>query len=227
MKTILITGASGNLGQVTVTKFLSANFQVLATHSPGKASPLPPHPNLETFAMELTDEKEVTAAVETILTNHPVIDVVLLLAGGYAGGSFQEVDGATLRKMYAINFETAFFIARPLLLHMQTQPGGGRIVLVGSRTALRAADAKHAVAYALAKSLLFNLAEYLNAEGAPKNVVTSVIVPSTIDTPDNRKAMPTADFSSWVPASEITDSLLFIASTPSLREPVFKLYGNA
>lgn len=227
MKTILITGASGNLGKSTVSKFLAANYRVLATHSPGKPSALPPNPNLETYPVDLTDEKAVTSTLETLFAKHPTIDAALLLAGGFAGGNFQNTDGATLRKMYALNFETAFFIARPLLIHMQKQPEGGRIVLVGSRTALRASDAKNALAYALSKSLLFNLAEYLNAEGAKQNVVTSVIVPSTIDTPDNRKAMPNADFSTWVSTDEIADTLLFIANSTSLREPVLKLYGKA
>jgi len=227
MKTVLITGASGNLGQTTVAKFIAAGYRVLATHSPGKPSSLPAHPNLETYPVDLTDEHGVASTLNAIFAKHPTIDAALLLAGGYGGGGFPETDGATLRKMVALNFETAYFTARPLLARMQQQAGGGRIVLVGSRTALRAADAKHALGYALSKSLLFNLAEYLNAEGAKQNVVTSVIVPSTIDTPDNRKAMPNADFSTWVSTDEIADTLLFIAHAASLREPVFKLYGKA
>jgi NAD(P)-dependent dehydrogenase (short-subunit alcohol dehydrogenase family) len=227
MKTVLITGASGNLGKSTVTKFLAANYSVLATHSPGKPSSLAPHPNLETIPLDLTDETAVSSTLEVLFVKHPTLDAALLLAGGFAGGNIQNTDGATLRKMYALNFETAFFIARPLLLHMQKQSAGGRIVLVGSRTALRSSDGKNALAYALSKSLLFNLAEYLNAEGAKQNVVTSVVVPSTIDTPDNRKAMPQADFSAWVSTEEIADTLLFIAETQALRDPVFKLYGKA
>jgi NAD(P)-dependent dehydrogenase (short-subunit alcohol dehydrogenase family) len=227
MKTVLITGASGNLGKATVAKFLSSGYRVLATTSAGKPSSLSPHENLETLPVDLTDEKAVAAMLQTVFTRYNTIDAALLLAGGFAGGNIQETDGATLRKMYALNFETAFFIARPLLGHMQKQSTGGRIVLVGSRTALRASDAKNALAYALSKSLLFNLAEYLNAEGAKQNIITSVIVPSTIDTPDNRKAMPNADFTTWVPTDEIADTLRFICESASLREPVFKLYGKA
>jgi len=226
MKTVIITGAGGNLGKATVARFLASDFRVLATVSPGKPSTLPPHPHLETFPVDLTDEKAVASAVDSMIAGHTTIDAALLLAGGYSGGDFQQTDGAALRKMHALNFETAFFVARPLLLHMQKQSAGGRIVLVGSRTALRAADGRHALGYALSKSLLFNLAEYLNAEGAKQNVVTTVIAPSTIDTPDNRKAMPQADFGTWVSPEEIADTLLFAVNSASLREPVLKLYGK-
>jgi NAD(P)-dependent dehydrogenase (short-subunit alcohol dehydrogenase family) len=227
MKTIIITGASGNLGKTTVEKFLAAGHRVLAFTSPSKPSQFNNNPQLETYALDLTDENAVTDTLTKILAQHPVIDGALLLAGAYGGGSLKDTDSATLRKMMTINFDTAYFIARPLHLHMQKQDNGGRIVLVGSRTALRAADAKGSLAYALSKSLLFNFAEYLNAEGAKLNVVTSVIAPSTIDTPDNRKAMPNADFSNWVSTDEIAETLLFIVNSTSLREPVFKIYGKA
>ena len=90
-------------------------------------------------------------------------------------------------------------------------------------------DGKNVIAYALSKSLLFNLAEYLNAEGASQNVVTSVIVPSTIDTPANRESMPKADFSKWVRPEEIAGVMEFICSqkADSVREPVYKIYGNS
>jgi NAD(P)-dependent dehydrogenase (short-subunit alcohol dehydrogenase family) len=227
MKTVIITGASGNLGKTTVEKFLATGHRVVATFSPGKPSPFEKRDGLETYAVDLTDEKSVADTLATIFSKYPVVDGALLLAGAYGGGSLKDTDSTALSKMMAVNFNTAYFAARPLLLQMQKQHNGGRIVLVGSRTALRAADAKNSLAYALSKSLLFNLAEYLNAEGAKQNVVTSIIAPSTIDTPDNRKAMPNADFSSWVSTGEIAETLLFIINSPSLREPVFKLYGKA
>ena len=118
-------------------------------------------------------------------------------------GGIKTADGESLKNMYALNFETAYFAARPAFLQMQKQPAGGRIILVGSRASLIPKDGKNFIAYALSKSLLFKLAEYLNVEGASHNVVTSVIVPSTIDTPANRQSMPKADFSKWVKPEEI------------------------
>jgi NAD(P)-dependent dehydrogenase (short-subunit alcohol dehydrogenase family) len=85
------------------------------------------------------------------------------------------------------------------------------------------------VAYGLAKSLIFRLAELLNDEGKSHGVVTSVIIPSTIDTPQNRKAMPDANPDNWVKAEEIADVIYYYCSDEarSLREPVIKVYGNS
>ena len=85
------------------------------------------------------------------------------------------------------------------------------------------------VAYGLAKSLIFRLAELMNDEAKGTNVVTSVVVPSTIDTPQNRKSMPDTDPGKWVTPEAIADVIYFYCSDQSavLREPVIKVYNNA
>ena len=85
------------------------------------------------------------------------------------------------------------------------------------------------VAYGLAKSLIFRLAELMNAEAKGTNVVTSVIVPSTIDTPQNRKSMPDADPTKWVKPEAIADVIYFYCTDAAavLREPVIKVYNNS
>jgi NAD(P)-dependent dehydrogenase (short-subunit alcohol dehydrogenase family) len=105
----------------------------------------------------------------------------------------------------------------------------GRLVFIGARPALKASQGKGLIAYALSKSLLFKVAELLNEEGKNKNVVASVVVPSTIDTPANRASMPDADPNNWVKPEEIADVLELICSDKGnvLREPVYKVYGNS
>ena len=85
------------------------------------------------------------------------------------------------------------------------------------------------VAYGLAKSLIFRLAELMNAEAKGSNVVTSVVVPSTIDTPQNRSAMPDASFDTWVKPEAIAELIHFHCTdaAATLREPVIKVYNNA
>src|SRR5690606_6811647 len=136
----------------------------------------------------------VNSVIKKIISGHPTIDAALLLVGGFAAGNIRNTDGTALKKMFAVNFDTAYFVARPLFNHMLTQPQGGRLIFVGSRPALKPKDGKNSVAYSLSKSLIFKLADILNAEGASKNVTTSVIVPSTIDTEANRRAMADKDF---------------------------------
>jgi hypothetical protein len=85
------------------------------------------------------------------------------------------------------------------------------------------------IGYGLSKSLVFRLAELFNAEAKDLDVVTSVVVPSTIDTPQNRNSMPKADFKKWVTPAAIADIIYFHASGQGsvLREPVIKVYGGA
>ncbi len=228
-KNVIITGASGNLGKATVEKFIGEGYKVIATLSPGKTFPFDPAGDLETVEADLRNEKQVAVVIDQIISKHKSIDAALLLVGGFAAGGIKTADGESLKNMYALNFETAYFAARPIFLQMLKQPAGGRIILIGSRPALIPKDGKNLIAYALSKSLLFKLAEYLNAEGTSQNVVTSVIVPSTLDTPANRQSMPKADFSKWVKPEEIAQTMEFICSqkAESLREPVFKIYGDS
>ena len=119
-------------------------------------------------------------------------------------------------------------LARPVFLHM-LEKKEGMIFLVGSRTGIDMRNSKGMTAYGLSKSLIFRLAELMNEEAKGTNVVTAVIAPSTIDTPQNREAMPKADFTKWVKAETIAD-LIFLHTTSTasvLREPVIKVYGNA
>jgi NAD(P)-dependent dehydrogenase (short-subunit alcohol dehydrogenase family) len=134
--------------------------------------------------------------------------------------------------MYSLNFETAYFPARILFQHM-LQNGHGRLVFIGARPALKPEQGKGTLGYALSKGLLFHLAELLNATAKGKNVVASVVVPSTIDTAINRQSMPDADPAAWVKpeqvAEQVASLLEFICSEKgdALRDPVYKIYNNA
>ena len=101
--------------------------------------------------------------------------------------------------------------------------------MVGSKPGLEMKNSKGMVAYGLSKSLIFRLAELMNDEAKGKDVVTTVIVPSTIDTPQNRKSMPNADFSRWVSADAIAELIHYHSSgkATALRESVLKIYGGS
>ncbi len=226
-KNVLITGAAGNLGMASVARFLSEGHRVIAVLSPGKTPEFIASVDLILAEADLTNEKSVERLTSRLIAEYHSIDVALLLVGGYAPGTIFETDGDRLKKMYSVNFETAYFMARPVFAQMMKQPSGGRILFIGSRPALEASEGKRSLAYALSKSLIFKLADFLNAEGASRNVFSSVIVPSTIDTPTNRESMPNADFSAWVTPEAIADKMALVAFEKAApRHTVLKVYGK-
>lgn len=228
-KNIIITGANGGLGTAVVKKFLDSGYKVIAIDRPGKRPAYAKdNQQYDPHKVNLDNEEETAAFVQTAIKQYGKIDGVLMLAGGFAMGDINETDGKALKKMLTLNFDTAYYLARPVFQHM-LHNGYGRLVFIGSRPALVAAEGKSKLGYTLSKTLLFKLAELLNAEAKGKNVVTSVIAPSIIDTPDNREAMPDAQFDKWVKAEQIADMLEFICSDKgdTIREPVIKMYNNA
>jgi NAD(P)-dependent dehydrogenase (short-subunit alcohol dehydrogenase family) len=227
--TILITGANGGLGTSVVAFFLEKGFRVIATVAGevGKKD-LSPHPALDVQVVDLSNEAETAAFIDGRVAAYGTIDAAILLVGGFAMGPLVDTKGADLAKMFTLNFETAYYVTRPLYAHMLKQ-GKGRIVFTGARPALLPSQGKNAVAYALSKSLLFQLAEIINADAKGKDVVANVVVPSTIDTPANRKNMPDADFDSWVRPEQLAVLFHFICSDAAapLRDPVWKVYNKA
>lgn len=228
-KTVLVTGANGNLGVATVKKFLDEGYKVIGVDQSGTHLGFAAdHDNFELKSVDAGDEQAVGTFVEEVIELNGRIDGALLLVGGFAMGDIHVTGGEELRRMFAFNFETAYFFARPLFQHM-LQNGYGRLVFMGARPALRHEQGKGALAYALSKSLLFELAGLLNATAKGKNVVASVVAPSTIDTPVNRQSMADADFASWVKPADVASLLEFICGDrgDALREPVYKIYNNA
>lgn len=229
MKNILITGAAGNLGSAVVQKFLDGDYKVIATvQNEDQLKSMVRHANLESHIVNLSDESETDSFIQEIITKCKHIDGALMLVGGFAAGNIEKSGGKDLKKQYSLNFETAYYTSRPLLSHMLNN-GYGRLVFVGARPALEAAAGKGLVAYALSKSLLFKLAEFINAEAKGKNVTATVLVPSTIDTSINRQSMPDANPENWVKASQIAALMEMICSDTGLplRETVLKVYNNS
>ena len=229
MKTVIITGANGNLGTAVTKEFIDKNYRVIATvANENSKSDITPHPNLELSVVNLTDENQTADFVRKCIQKYAVIDAALLLVGGFAMGNIENTSGEDLHKQFTLNFETAFYVSKPLFGHMMTNQNG-KIVFIGARPALNAAQGKDLIAYGLSKSLLFKLAEYLNEEAKGKSVSVSVVAPSTLDTPLNRKSMPDVDPDIWVKPKEIAETLEFLVSDKSsaLRETVLKIYNNA
>lgn len=229
MKTAIVTGASGNMGQAVVKKFINEGYYVIGTVIPNDtvAMDFPPG-KFEKIVVDLGDEDKSQDFIETVMKSHESIDAAVLTVGGFAMGKIAETKTADIAKQYKLNFETTYNVARPVFLQMLAQDSG-RILIIGSKPGLDAKNGNGMVAYSLAKSLIFHLAQLMNDEAKGKNVVTSVVVPSTIDTPPNRKSMPDANFDNWVKPEAIAEIIYWHCTdeAAALREPILKVYNKA
>jgi NAD(P)-dependent dehydrogenase (short-subunit alcohol dehydrogenase family) len=227
-KTAIVTGASGNLGQAVIKKFIAENYHVTGTIVPNDPVVMDfPAASFERVVVDLTSEDDSGKLIGSIVDKYKRLDVAVLTVGGFAMGNIAGTSTADIMKQYKLNFETAYNVARPAFVQMMKQ-NSGRIFIIGSRPGLAAWHGNGMVAYGLAKSLIVRLAELMNIEAKGHNVVTSVVVPSTIDTPQNRKAMPDANFSNWVKPEDIASVIHYHCTdeAAALRETVIKVYGN-
>ena len=229
MKTAIVTGASGNMGQAVIKKFIEEGYKVIGTVIPNDPVPMDfPEDKLEKMVVDLMNEDDSAKFIASVISKYGSVDTAVLTVGGFAMGSVVETRTSDIAKQYKLNFETAYNVARPVFVQMMKQ-NSGRIFIIGSKPGLSSVNSKGMIAYGLAKSLIFRLAELMNAEAKGTNVVTSVIVPSTIDTPQNRKSMPDADPAKWVKPESIADVIYFYCTDAAtvLREPVIKVYNNS
>lgn len=229
-KTILITGTTGNLGKAAVKKFLDSGYRVIAiVHKANSLEFMDDNKMLSVFQIDVTQSALCESVFKNIVSRHPQIDAALLLVGTFAAGNLSNTTYNDIESMMLINFNSAYNLAQPLLQHMKSQNNGGKLVFIGSKPGADSRFAKECVAYALSKSLLFKLAEIINADSKKSKVTATVIVPGTLDTEANRKAMPEADYKTWINPEDIATAMEFICSDNGnhLRETVLKMYGDS
>jgi NAD(P)-dependent dehydrogenase (short-subunit alcohol dehydrogenase family) len=227
-KIAIVTGAAGNLGQAVVKKFLAGGYAVIGTMRSNDDAKDIAGDKFEKAIVDLTDDEASSDFIQSVIKKYGRIDVAVLTAGGFAMGSLEDTTFTDIMQQYSINFETAYNVGRPAFLQMMKQ-NSGRIFFIGSKAGLSAKEGKAVIAYGLTKSLVIRLAELMNEEAKGHDVVTAVIVPGTIDTPQNRKSMPDADPEKWVKAESIADILYFHCTdqAAAIREPVIKIYNHS
>lgn len=215
-KVAIITGAAGNLGQAVARAFArSGARRVLVDRAPDRLARLYPEAAgsdevLLAQGYDLAEELDAKRLVDKALERFQRIDVLVNAVGGFAGGkALHEEDLSTWERMFRINLHTALNTCRAVLPHLLRQ-GAGRIVNVAARAAL--AGVPTLAAYCASKGALVRLSESLAAEVKDRGITVNCVLPGTIDTPQNRRDMPGADFSKWVAPEAIADVIVFLAS---------------
>lgn len=179
-----------------------------------------------TLSADLTTAEGCDAMVAEALKHGP-IDALVHILGGFGGGQpISETSDKTWDGMITLNLKAAFCAMRAVLKPM-TAAKYGRIVAVGSRAAVE--PMPNFAAYSVSKAALVALVKNVAAEGKDLGITANVVLPSTIDTPLNRKAMPDADFSRWVAPESIAQSLVWLVSKEAgdVSGAVVPIYGRA
>ena len=212
-KVAMITGAVGNLGSAVADVLRAAGANaVLIDRSPerlekayGLAADC-----LLAGGVDLTSEKSVRDMVKATLARFGRIDALVNTVGGFRGGkTVLEEELTTWDMMMTVNLRTTLLTCRAVIPTMLGQ-GGGSIVNVSAGAALSAPAGL--AAYSASKAAVLRLTESLSEEVKATGVRVNAVLPGTIDTPQNRKAMPKADPSTWVKPEEIADVIAFLVS---------------
>lgn len=214
---VMITGASGNLGHALAAAFTARGARLVLVDRQRErldAEYGAPGDTRLHVACDLLDAAQVEAAAVAAVDAFGRIDVLCNLAGGFRMGTpVHGTSDADFSFMQDINARTLLHTARAVVPRM-LDAGGGRIVNVGAFAAQRgAADMG---AYIAAKSTVIRLTESMAAELRERNVNVNCVLPTILDTPENRKAMPTADPSRWVAPADLASVIVFLAS-PAAR----------
>lgn len=198
---ILVSGANGNLGKSVVHYFLEKGHRVIGLVHRHKQSVS--NTNYKEYEIDLSIEDDCLHLLESLHQQNIQFDIAVLTTGGFALGDLKHTKQKELAKQYQLNFQTAYNLARPLFLEMEKRQNG-KLFFIGSEPGMNTASAKGVMAYALAKSQLFQLTNIINADFEKTGVRAHVIVPSTIDTPENRAAVPDANFDLWQKPKDIS-----------------------
>jgi len=206
---VLITGAQGGLGAHVTRTFLDAGARVVGSSRKIGESEFA-HARFTGIAADLIKPEDAAALAAAVIQRFQKIDVLVHVAGGFAGGSpIHETDDATWDAMMNLNLRAAFHVLRAVIPHMQREKRG-RIVAIGSRAGVE--PAANIAAYSASKAALVSLVKTAALENRKTGITANVILPGTIDTEANRKSDPSGDRSKWVSPENLAALALFLAS---------------
>lgn len=225
-RVIVVTGATGGLGGAVARVFLEAGA-IVAGVSRGPAGQASAGRKYLEVTADVSTPDGARMAVDTVLAATGRIDALAHLVGGFAGGQpVAETTDDVWNRMMSLNLNAAFYTMRAVLPHM-LQAGRGRIVAVGSRTGVEPAAGLSA--YGASKAALITLVRTIAAEVRLSGITANVVLPSVIDTPANRAAMPAADYTRWVKPESVARLILWLASDAAAdtNGALAPVYGRA
>ena len=211
-RTVIVTGAAGNLGRAVAQTFANegARLVLVGRDTAGLAKVYGEETPSRLFvAADLLDRAQVETMAATALRRFDRIDVVCNLAGGFRMGAVHETSDADWDFLFDVNLNTVRNTVRAVVPPMLAS-GGGKIVNVAAGAALR--GTARMGAYAASKAAVVRLTEAIAAELRERGINVNCVLPATIDTPENRSAMPKSDPARWVAPEDLAAVSAFLAS---------------
>jgi NAD(P)-dependent dehydrogenase (short-subunit alcohol dehydrogenase family) len=231
-KTILITGASGNLGSAVIRTFAEFNYNlVLISRNTEKNFELIkelnyPEDKFLIISGDVTSESSIEDFVKETIGKFNNIDILIHIAGTYNGGKpLYDTSTEIWDNLFNLNAKSLFFLSKSIVPIMIKQ-GSGIIITLSSKSALE--TSKNSSIYSASKNVTLKLTESLAKELNEKNIRVNCILPSIIDTPENRKSMPNQDFTKWINPDSIAGVIKFLISDDAkdINGASVPVYGN-
>lgn len=204
-RTALVTGGAGGLGRSVVAALVAGGWDVVVPVEAG--SDLDAADNVTTVVADLTDPDDVARALRA--APDPLKAVVNLVGGFAADQPVETTPLADFERLFALNVRPTYLVTQAALPRLKQD--GGAIVTVGSATAL--APFPGAAGYAASKAAVIAFTKTVALEA--DNVRANVIVPTMIDTPANREAMPPSEHGKLVPPARIAKVVAFLCDDAS------------
>ena len=224
-KIVLVTGASGGLGRYVTQAFLDAGATVVGVSRKIQQADFN-SPAFTALPAEISTAAGARSMVESVLGRFGRLDVVVHTVGGFAGGpSVAETDDSTFQRMFDVNLKSTFCLLRAVLPVMR-KTRNGRIIAIGSRAALE--PGAGVGAYSASKAAMVPLIKTVALENKDTGITANVILPGTMDTPANRKAMPNADVNKWVQPVNVARLVTCLAGDAGkdVNGAAIPVYGN-
>ena len=218
-RVVIVTGGSGALGQAVTLRFLADGDVVCVpwivdaerARLEGAVDAVT-RKRLVLARCDVADDAAMAGLVRDVVKTHGRVDVLVAAVGGFAFGDLVSTERAVWDAMLALNVTTQYVAARAVLPHM-LETGSGRIVSVASRAVVPPTGGF--IAYTVAKAAVIAFVQALAAETRGRGVTVNAVLPSTMDTPANRAAMPDADPKTWVPVDAVADAIAYLAADRS------------
>jgi len=222
----LSNGANGGLGTSVTQAFLDIGATVIGTSRKVEQSEFP-SPNFTAASADIANPQGANLLIDQVVKKFGRLDVLAHTVGGFAGGqSVANTDDKIFQQMFNVNLNATFYLLRAAIPALR-KSGDGRIVAIGSRAALEPGTGVGA--YSASKAAMVSLIRTVAAENHETGLTANVILPGTMDTPANRKAMADADFSKWVKPATVASLIVWLAGVAGkdVNGAVIPVYGES